>query len=78
MNDAYLHYMITGLVIQSEVHDSTEDARTALQLYRKYEELKSSGQLEKALEELYETGKKAQWKVPSEQQPAAQPPPVSK
>ena len=62
----YTNFPCSGIVIQSEVHDSTEDARTALQLYRKYEELKSSGKLEKALEELYEAGKKVQWKVPSE------------
>jgi PAB-dependent poly(A)-specific ribonuclease subunit 2 len=58
--------LFPGIVIQSEVHDSTEDARTALLLFRKYEELKSTGKLEKALEELYEAGKRAQWKVPSE------------
>lgn len=42
-----LFFLCKGIVIQSEVHDSIEDARTALQLFRKYEELKKSGQLEK-------------------------------
>lgn len=58
-------FKIIGMMIQSEVHDSIEDARTALHLYRKYEELQTSGKLQAALEELYETGKKVQWKVPN-------------
>jgi len=62
----FLAWHFLGLSIQSEVHDSTEDARAALLLYRKYEELKKSGELDRALEGLYEAGKKAQWKVPSE------------
>jgi PAB-dependent poly(A)-specific ribonuclease subunit 2 len=53
-----------GMMIQSDTHDSAEDARAALALYRKYEELKASGELEKALEDLYEVGKRIQWKVP--------------
>jgi PAB-dependent poly(A)-specific ribonuclease subunit 2 len=52
------------MMIQSDTHDSAEDARAALALYRKYEELKASGELEKALEDLYEVGKRIQWKVP--------------
>jgi len=52
------------MMIQSDTHDSAEDARAALALFRKYEELKASGELEQALEDLYEVGKKLQWKVP--------------
>ncbi|CAG7687316.1 unnamed protein product [Allacma fusca] len=55
------HYL--GMNIQTEVHDSLEDARAALYLYRKYEELKKKGKLEKSLEEMYEKGKKLNWKV---------------
>lgn len=54
------------MIIQSETHDSIEDARAALALYRKYEELEKTGKLEEALIDLYEIGKKAQWKVPHE------------
>ena len=49
--------------IQSEVHDSLEDARAALYLYRKYQELKEQDILGKSLEELYDKGKKLNWKV---------------
>lgn len=49
--------------IQSETHDSTEDARSALELYRKYEELKENGKLKEALKELYTLGNELQWKV---------------
>lgn len=54
------------MVIQADTHDSIEDARAALALYRKYVELQKTGQLEEALIDLYEAGKKAQWKVPNE------------
>eukprot|EP00744_Colponema_vietnamica_P004855 GILI01007194.1.p1 GENE.GILI01007194.1~~GILI01007194.1.p1 ORF type:complete len:1021 (+),score=210.86 GILI01007194.1:147-3065(+) len=37
---------LLGETIQEDEHDSIEDARTALRLYRKYAELQASGQLE--------------------------------
>lgn len=56
----------SDLNIQGETHDSIEDARTALQLYRKYLELSRGGQEEfrKVLKGLYEKGRKQDWKVP--------------
>ena len=50
--------------IQSETHDSIEDARTALQLYRKYLELTEKEEWQKELKRLYSEGRSMQWKVP--------------
>ena len=59
--------LFPDLNIQGETHDSIEDARTALQLYRKYLELSRGGgtdEVRKALKGLYEKGRKMDWKVP--------------
>lgn len=58
-----LSIIIAGLTIQSETHDSTEDANTALQLYRKYEQFSAKGEFRKVLKQLYEDGRKSGWKV---------------
>lgn len=59
--------LFTDLSIQGETHDSIEDARTALQLYRKYLELSRGGvsdDVRKVLKGLYEKGRQLDWKVP--------------
>lgn len=50
--------------IQQETHDSIEDARTALRLWRKYEEFADAGVVEGMLEEIYRQGKKWGYKPP--------------
>ncbi|XP_053311614.1 PAN2-PAN3 deadenylation complex catalytic subunit PAN2 [Spea bombifrons] len=64
----YLAWYFLDLKIQGETHDSIEDARTALQLYRKYLELSRNGtepeNFRKVLKGLYEKGRKMDWKVP--------------
>ncbi|CAJ0966095.1 unnamed protein product [Ranitomeya imitator] len=75
----YLAWYFLDLKIQGETHDSIEDARTALQLYRKYMELSRNGKepdnFRKVLKCLYEKGRKMDWKVP---EPESQSSPKSK
>lgn len=52
--------------IQQENHDSIEDARTALRLWRKYEEFRDAGLVETMVEEVYREGKKWGYKPPGE------------
>ncbi|KAH3783339.1 hypothetical protein DPMN_161276, partial [Dreissena polymorpha] len=56
------------LTIQSVTHDSVEDARTALQLYMKYQELSKEGmdQVRRVIREMYDFGRKNQWKITSD------------
>ncbi|XP_031421713.1 PAN2-PAN3 deadenylation complex catalytic subunit PAN2 isoform X2 [Clupea harengus] len=62
----FLAWYFLDLNIQGETHDSIEDARTALALYRKYLELSRGGNddVRKVLKGLYEKGRKQDWKVP--------------
>ncbi|XP_044014087.1 PAN2-PAN3 deadenylation complex catalytic subunit PAN2-like [Aphidius gifuensis] len=60
----FLTWHFFGKKIQSETHDSAEDARAALELYHKYLELQKNDTLDKALIELYQVGNNLQWKVP--------------
>lgn len=52
--------------IQSGQHDSAEDARIALLLYKRYRELQAEGPdtVRASISELYETGRRHGWKVP--------------
>ena len=47
-----------GENIQTDTHDSIEDALSALRLYKAYQASESAGTFDEKLEELYREGKK--------------------
>ncbi|KAN0075425.1 Ubiquitin carboxyl-terminal hydrolase domain containing protein [Tylopilus felleus] len=53
----FLSWFILGENIQTETHDSIEDARSALRLYKAYHEFEERGVFDDKLEELYRAGK---------------------
>ncbi|KAG9237025.1 PAB-dependent poly(A)-specific ribonuclease subunit PAN2 [Amylocarpus encephaloides] len=61
---AFLAWFLLKEDIQLETHDSIEDARTALKLYRKYEEFQDAGILETILADIYRTGRDMNYKPP--------------
>ncbi|EAQ84938.1 hypothetical protein CHGG_08952 [Chaetomium globosum CBS 148.51] len=61
---AFLAWFLLKEDIQLETHDSIEDARTALKLYRKYLEFEDAGILEAMLEDIYKVGRATNFKPP--------------
>ncbi|RCN39386.1 exonuclease [Ancylostoma caninum] len=59
----FLAFYLLGEKIQDGIHDSVEDARVALKLYRKWEELNKDGTLDSALNNLYVIGKQTGFRV---------------
>ncbi|EIN08045.1 hypothetical protein PUNSTDRAFT_70027 [Punctularia strigosozonata HHB-11173 SS5] len=53
----FLTWAILQENIQQETHDSIEDARSALRLFKKFNEFEEAGVFDQKLEELYRTGK---------------------
>lgn len=62
---AFLAWYLLKEDIQLETHDSIEDARTALKLYRKWEEYQDAGILETILNDIYRTGRELNYKAPA-------------
>lgn len=61
---AFLAWYLLKEDIQMETHDSIEDARTALKLYRKYLEFDDAGILETMLQDIYRAGRDVNFKPP--------------
>lgn len=53
----FLAWYILGEHIQTDTHDSIEDARTALRLYNAYHEFEAQGKFDQILEEIYREGR---------------------
>ena len=58
----FLASQLLNSAIQTDNHDSIEDSRTALLLYRKYLKLKDDNIVEKTLCDLYRIGLQTNWK----------------
>ncbi|KAH8666304.1 PAB-dependent poly(A)-specific ribonuclease subunit PAN2 [Xylariales sp. PMI_506] len=63
----FLAWVLLKEDIQLETHDSIEDARTALRLYRKYQEFTDAGIFEAMLQDVYQRGFALNFKPPSKQ-----------
>ena len=61
---AFLAWAVLKEDIQLETHDSIEDARTALKLYRKYLEYEDAGILDTMLQDIYAKGRETNFKPP--------------
>ena len=62
----FLAWCLLRADIQRDTHDSIEDARTALRLYKKFRALKREGKIESTIDEIYCEGKKWGFKPPGE------------
>ncbi|KAF7294679.1 PAN2-PAN3 deadenylation complex catalytic subunit PAN2 [Mycena indigotica] len=60
----FLSWFVLGENIQTDTHDSIEDARSALNLYKAYQELEAAGEFDNKLEELYREGRQYNFKPP--------------
>lgn len=60
----FLAWFLLKEGIQVDTHDSIEDARIALKLYRKYLEFEDAGITKRMLNDIYRAGEKQGWKPP--------------
>jgi PAB-dependent poly(A)-specific ribonuclease subunit 2 len=62
----FLAFHVLGERVQEDEHDSVEDARTSLRLYRKYEEAVRQGNFEALMDRVMQKGQETNWYVPEE------------
>ncbi|KAJ3807230.1 ubiquitin carboxyl-terminal hydrolase-domain-containing protein [Lentinula aff. lateritia] len=60
----FLSWYLFREVIQTETHDSIEDAHFALKLFKKYNEFEGEGIFDQKLEEIYKEGRQYNYKPP--------------
>ncbi|KAF2669854.1 hypothetical protein BT63DRAFT_423829 [Microthyrium microscopicum] len=66
LNLRFLAWLLLREDIQSgDAHDSVEDARSALRLWRKYVDVQSQGRTEETLEWVYKRGREVGFRAPS-------------
>ncbi|KAI9673043.1 MAG: poly(A)-specific ribonuclease [Caeruleum heppii] len=61
----FLAWILLRQEIQTDTHDSIEDARTALALWRKYLEFQDAGVFERVLADVYQKGRECGYKAPN-------------
>ncbi|KAF9567565.1 hypothetical protein CPC08DRAFT_703099 [Agrocybe pediades] len=61
----FLSWYILGEHIQTDTHDSIEDARSALRLYDAFQEFEDRGVFDEKLEEIYREGRSLGFKPPT-------------
>lgn len=54
----FLSWFVLGENIQTDTHDSIEDARSALMLYKAYHKFEEEGIFDEKLDELYREGRR--------------------
>jgi len=54
----FLSWFVLDEAIQTDTHDSIEDARSALMLYKAYQDFEERGIFDEKLDELYREGRK--------------------
>ncbi|THH06212.1 hypothetical protein EW145_g4234 [Phellinidium pouzarii] len=69
----FLSWVVLKQNIQSGEHDSIEDARCALLLFRAFQEYEEKGIWDEKLEELYREGKQHNWRPPQLPESSASP-----
>ena len=60
----FLAWAVLKASIQTDTHDSIEDARTALQLFESYERHEAEGDWDELLEDVFRQGRLTNFKVP--------------
>lgn len=60
----FLAFCVLGRSVQTNNHDSIEDAHTALLLFEKYLELQAAGDFEHTLQRVYNDGQQLRFRVP--------------